>query len=49
MNLQENEKQKMEFYAKKRIDQLRPEIAVKRLVRFYQRIINQSKKTVFER
>ena len=49
MNLQENEKQKMEFYAKKRIDQVRPEIAVKRLVRFYQRIINQSKKTVFER
>lgn len=49
MDLREEDRRKMELRAKKRIDQLRPEIAVKKLIRFYQWIIKQSNKTLFER
>ena len=43
VNLPKEKKRQMEFLAKKRIDRLRPEIAVRRLVRFYEKVIINSK------
>lgn len=42
-NMPEEKKRKMEANAKKRIEGLRPEIAVKKLVHFYRRVIDMDK------
>lgn len=44
MNLPEEKKQGMENNAKKRIDQLEPKIAVKKLIRFYEKVLRHSGK-----